>query len=88
MTKTVGQVIRKGREKKGFTRPELAKKLKISIAYLGHLECDHPVTFSERLQLGSARTLGVPLRTLSRLAEPHNRKARRWYSNYRKRQSK
>lgn len=57
----IGMTIRTGREKHNMTRVQLAKKLKISAQYLGHLENGSPMSISPRLVEGFDKTLRVKL---------------------------
>lgn len=94
MSKTIGGMIRQARQKKfkthegtehalAFTkgqRTELAKKLAMTSAYLGHLENDSHVTLSPRVVDRLEQVLGLKLP--APLVEKHNDKARKWYKAY------
>ncbi len=79
---SIGATIRKARETKKLTREQLAKKLKITEGYLGHIERDAPVRLSERVVKGISKSLSLKLPTIG--VNRHNDKSTRWYRNYRK----
>lgn len=81
---SIGNTIRMAREKKGLTREQIAKKLKITPGYFGHIERDAPVPISERLVLALKKFLG--LRLNGPMVERHNSTSKRVYRNYRKQQ--
>lgn len=86
--KTVGTILRKARESKNVTREALAKKIKISAAYLALLENDSPVSFSARVYLEIKKALGR--RSLYGISESmikrHNKRAYDYYRAYRQKQ--
>lgn len=75
MNVTLGFLIRNYREDKNLTRPQLAKRLSISPAYLGHLENDVAMPLSPRLFDLFNNKLGLYLPR--KLVESHNVKAKR-----------
>lgn len=75
MQKSLGEVIRTAREKRHLDREALAKKLKITPAYLSHLENNAPVYFSERIVLAMNKILDLSERTLRHYARLQNQRA-------------
>lgn len=82
MKKTIGDKIRKAREKKELTREKLAKKLDISAGYLGHLENDSPVRLSPRVANLLKKILSAHISKAD--FEAHNKTSLKVYRNYRK----
>lgn len=82
MRKELGQMIRKYREKKALKRETLARKLKVSLYYVQHLETEHlAAVFSEGLMNRVVETLGLPPRKTHALAIAHNRRVKRYRRN-------
>lgn len=71
-TKTVGNIIRSTREKSEMTREQLAKKLKITPVYLGHIERDDPVRISPRIVIALKKNLGRKISEIDGLVPGHN----------------
>lgn len=80
---TSGKLIRKARESRNLTRPQLAKSLGITPGYLGHLERDSHVHLSQALVGRIKLRLRVAIPTSA--VERNNAAARRWYRAYRAR---
>lgn len=74
---TIGSIIIKARENKKITRAQLAKKLKISDFYIGHLERNDPVTLSDSMIDRLKKVLGPRLGALKKLQDRHNARVRR-----------
>jgi DNA-binding XRE family transcriptional regulator len=70
--RTFGQVIRERRRQLDLTQEEVARRIKTSIPYIGHLESAkrHP---SEKLVVRLAEVLGLEPRELFLLANPGTR---------------
>ena len=68
-TQRFGQVIRERRRQLDLTQEEVARRIKISVPYIGHLESEkrHP---SEQVVIKLARVLGLDQRELFFLANP------------------
>lgn len=67
-----------------MTRPALAKRLGISPAYLGHLENDRPVRFSERIQERLQTIFGTKLMGFSEhQVKRHNQESLEYYRKVR-----
>lgn len=79
---TLSQVIREARIKKGWTRPQLAKRLKLSLSYVNHLEYNSPVYLSDDLCKRLRVTLALRNAVLMQLARRQNLKARNYYQEY------
>lgn len=80
---TLGALVRHRRTHREITRKELARRLDISVGYMGHIETDNHVNVSPRLQDGLNRILG---RIPAIYFEKHNAMSRKWYRDNRKRQ--
>jgi transcriptional regulator with XRE-family HTH domain len=87
-TKSIGFLLHSAREKKGLSRAQVAKKLKISTGYFGLLETNFPVYFSEKLQGKIAKTLQIPVGKLSGFAVNHNKRALTYHRNMKKKPRK
>lgn len=74
----LGNTIRNARERRGWDRNTLAKKVNISPGYIGHLEYETPVPLSEQLFRRLCKTLGLRPNRLARLVEIQNRRARQY----------
>lgn len=76
---TIGNLIKEAREKKKMDREELAKKIKISTSYLGHIERDDLVRVSMELAKALQKALKV---NVAPLIDQHNvhvmRQVRQW----------
>ncbi len=84
MRNQLGSMIRKAREKIGLTRVAAARKVGISHYYFGHLERSAPVRLSDKLRDKLVTKLGVP-KSISRMQDAHNKRASKYYKQYRKR---
>lgn len=82
---TAGQIIRRAREARNLTRPQLAKVVGITPEYLGHLERDGHVYLSEGLVQRFKKRAKV--RIPAKAAEKASAVASRWYRNYREKKS-
>lgn len=73
---TLGTLVRHKRMHKGITRIQLAKKLQISVGYLGHIETDNHVRVSPRIVklLNSIFETRLP----KYLIDAHNEMALKW----------
>ena len=71
-TRTFGQVIRERRRQLDLTQEEVARRIKTSVPYIGHLESAkrHP---SEKVVVRLAQVLGLDPRELFLLANPGTR---------------
>lgn len=72
-TPKVGIIIKRARLKKGFTRKQAAKAVKLSEAYFGHIERGSLVTISSGL-LSRLKTNIGPMNGLLKLLPKHNKK--------------
>lgn len=81
MSASIGSIIRSKREKLKLTREQVAKKIKISKGYLGHLENDSHVHFSENLALKISKVLKLSNAILKRRLKKFNEKSREWHRN-------
>lgn len=86
MRKSIGSIITENRERKKLTREQLAHRVKVSKYYIAHLERNSPVRFSESLLERISKALQISSTPLKRLAPLHNRKASKYYSEYRRKQ--
>lgn len=75
--KTLGTALRNQREKKTLSREQVARKLKITPGYLGHLETDNYVHVSERLKIAFHKMFGIPKKQIDELAEKANKRVAR-----------
>ena len=78
--KTIGKIIREKREINGLSRKQLARKIKITEGYLGHIERDGNVRISERLEHEFKRTIG--LNGFHSLIVKANKLTKKWRSEY------
>lgn len=85
MNASIGSILKTTRVNKNLTRPQLAKKVKLSESYLGHLERDFPIRFSPRLE-GEFKKLGFKIP--HSLVEKHNLKSLKWRKSYDKKVAK
>ena len=71
-TRTFGQIIRERRRQLDLTQVEVARRIKTSLPYVGHLESAkrHP---SEKVVVRLAQVLGLDSRELFLLANPGTR---------------
>lgn len=76
--KSLGELVRAKREALGLSREQLAKKVKVTPVYIGHIERDAPVHFSERLETEIGKVLKLKL---SPYSEDQNARAREYYRN-------
>lgn len=83
MRKTIGNLIRRAREKKGLTREEAAKKIGISPRYFGFLEGDRYAHISPKTLKSMQHKIGLTNR-LGNLVEKNNNRARLKNAGYRK----
>lgn len=84
MAKTLGQIVRTARENSDLTREQLAKKLKITPEYLGHIERDACVSVSDRVLGGLRKVLKSSVRPITmNMIEKHNKKTSAWWRDYR-----
>lgn len=56
---TIGSIVKNRRQSKKLTRPQLAKKLKISAGYLAHVENDMGVWLSQELLAKLQKSLSI-----------------------------
>lgn len=77
-TETVGSLIVSLREAEGTSREALAKKLKITPAYMGHIERDEPVRISPRIVESLKRFYGRKVDLMANMIEGHNYYVRMW----------
>lgn len=92
MAKSLGQVVRDAREAKfselkytGPMRKALAKKLRISPEYLGHIERDSHVRVSPRVIDALRKVLGKSVSSITEaMVERHNKRSAQWYAAYKK----
>jgi transcriptional regulator with XRE-family HTH domain len=82
MNATIGSILRAKRAKLKLTREQVAKRIKITPGYLGHLENDSHVRFSDELYKRLQKAIGVRIPT--QLRAVHNKRASAWYRAYRK----
>lgn len=78
MTKSIGDTIIKKREAKGLSREELAKKIKITPGYLGHVERNDLVQISPRLVAELKAAFDGSLRIGQGAINHHNEAVRKW----------
>lgn len=84
MKKSIGQIIRDARESQDMTREQLAKKLKITPGYLGHIERDDAVHVSDRIYAAVKKMFGSKVSGFTSMEVwKHNVKARTVYKKYR-----
>ena len=90
MSKSMGSLIRKARQRKGLSREQLAVKLRITGGYVGHLERDDDVRMSERVADQLRKAIG--LRLPDEMVHRHNvralRNTRAYQARWRKKNSK
>lgn len=83
MKKELGLMIRKYREKRELEREELARRLKITVAYVGHLENEaQAARFSEGLMTRVVKVLRLPKRKVLALASAHNRRVKKYRAQF------
>jgi transcriptional regulator with XRE-family HTH domain len=70
--RSFGQVIRQRRRERSLTQAEVARRIKTSVPYVGHLESDKRCP-SDRIVARLAEVLGLDGRELFLLANPHTR---------------
>lgn len=79
MRKEFGLMVRKHMEKRRIDEEALAKRLKISIGYVKHLEYEGiAASFSDGLMTRVIKVLGLPPRKAQELAAAHNRRVTRY----------
>jgi transcriptional regulator with XRE-family HTH domain len=76
MQKSIGYIVCRAREKKGLSREQLAKAIKISQAYISFVERDRPVWLSKKLVTSLSKRLRVTIPTT--LVEKHNKAYKRY----------
>ena len=81
MKRELGKLLRKGRDKIGFSRTEVAVRIGISESYVGHLECDNNVHLSDDLK--SAFEKLYKIRITKKLQAYVNRRSLRYYRKIR-----
>ncbi len=61
MKQSIGEVVKNKRISKKMTKSQLAKKLKLSLSYIGHIERNSPVRLSERIRVNLKYALGLSI---------------------------
>lgn len=80
-TAKIGLILKKARLKKGLTKKQAAKAVKLSEHYWGHIERGSLVPFSDSL-LERLKSKFGSLRGLAKLIPAHNRKTKLLYKYY------
>ena len=88
---TFGATVRRARESLGWDRPTLAKKVKISAGYVGHIERSAPVPVSDKLLSKLQRALHLKSNHIPKMVQAINLAAQRYnkkrYSKPRKKKA-
>lgn len=79
-TKSIGEAVKSKRVAAKMTREDLAKELKISTSYVGHVERNSPVRLSDYLVYKIRRKFGNIF--TDQQVKRHNTKARKVIRNY------
>lgn len=77
----IGDIIRAKREQMNITRDQLARRIKITPEYLGHIERGAPAYISPRLQWEFKRVIGLD--TPQKLIDGQNKRNSDYYKPYR-----
>lgn len=78
MRKNFGMVLKESREAHDLSRDQLAKKLRISTHYVGHLENENPAAPVSIKLLNKIQSVLGLRKGAERLAELHNARVRRY----------
>lgn len=75
---TLGWLVRGKREILGLSRPQLARKLRITKEFLGHVENDAPVHLSDRLANRLVAQLSIGPARMTALKKKWDARRNRW----------
>lgn len=70
--KTIGQIVKRERTKRGWTQQDLADKIGIHSGYVCHIEVDRPIHISDALVSKLVRLFGDQTRVIFSMTPKNN----------------